>query len=161
MRQDRSVLKVRRFQDGDAGAVWDLHRSTDDDGHRGNGPWDEDLRSVRSFYIEDGGEFFVGVLEGRLVAMGALRHVTGSVAELKRLGVHPAFRRRGFGRMLLEGLEDRARELGYRKLRLDAPVRQTAAHDLFVEAGYRQVGRGQLAGVEVIYFEKRIHEKAV
>ncbi len=159
MRQDRSVLEVRRFQDGDAGAVWELHRSADDDGHRGNGPWDEDLRSIRSFYIEDGGEFFVGVLEGRLVAMGALRHVTGSVAELKRLGVHPAFRRRGFGRMLLEGLEDRARELGYRKLRLDAPVRQTAAHDLFVAAGYRQVGRGQLAGVEVIYFEKRIHEK--
>lgn len=154
MRQDRSVLEVRRFQDADAGAVWELHRSARDDGQRSNGPWDEDLRSIRAFYIDDGGEFLVGELEGRLVAMGALRHVTGQVAELKRIGVHPAFQRRGFGRLLVERLEERARELGYRKLRLDTAVKQNAAQGLFLAEGYREVGRGQLAGVEVVYFEK-------
>ena len=154
MRQDRSVLEVRRFQEADAAAIWELHRSARDDGQLTNGPRDEDLRAIRAFYLDDGGEFLVGELEGRLVAMGALRHVTGQVAELKRVGVHPAFRRRGFGRILVEQLEQRARELGYRKLRLDISVKQNAAQDLFLAEGYREVGRGQLGGLEVVYFEK-------
>ncbi len=153
------MLEVRRFQDADANAIRELHRSARDDIPLKNGPGDEDLRSIRAFYLDDGGEFLIGELEGRLVAMGALRHVTGSVAELKRIAVHPAFRRRGFGRLLVDRLEQRARELGYRKLRLDSPVKQTSAHDLFLSGGYREVGRGQFGGIEVIYFEKRIHEK--
>ena len=68
--------------------------------------------------------------------------------------VHPAFQRRGFGRVVLAHLEGRARELGYRRLRLDTTVMHTAAQQLFARAGYREVGRGQLAGVEVIYFAK-------
>ncbi len=154
MRQDRSVLEVRRFQDADAAAIWELHRSARDDGQLNNGPRDEDLRAIRAFYLDDGGEFLIGELEGRLVAMGALRHVTGSVAEVKRIGVHPAFRRRGFGRLLVEWLEERARELGYRKLRLDTSVKQDAAQDMFLAEGYREVGRGEFAGQEVVYFEK-------
>jgi ribosomal protein S18 acetylase RimI-like enzyme len=159
MREYRRVLEVRRYQDLDADAVWELHRSARDDVQLNSGPWDEDLRSIQAFYIDDGGEFLVGELEGRLVAMGALRHVTGSVAELRRVAVHPAFRRRGFARLLVDRLEQRARELGYHKLRLDTSVKQTAAHDLFLAGGYREVGRGQFGGIEVIYFEKQIHEK--
>ena len=70
--------------------------------------------------------------------------------------VHPGFRRRGFGRTLLACLEHRARELGYRQLRLNTPVVLTAAQRLYDSAGYREVGRGQLAGAEVIYFEKTL-----
>jgi ribosomal protein S18 acetylase RimI-like enzyme len=161
MRKDRSVLEVRRFHDADAEAVWELHLSARYGGHLNNGPQDEDLRSIQAFYLDDGGEFLIGELEGRLVAMGALRHVTGSVAELKRIAVHPAFRRRGFARVLVEQLEQRARELGYRKLRLDTSVKQTAAQDLFLAGGYRELGRGQFGGIEVIYFEKQIHEKVL
>jgi ribosomal protein S18 acetylase RimI-like enzyme len=58
--------------------------------------------------------------------------------------------------LVLAHLEDRARELGYRRLRLDTTVTQTAAQQLFASAGYREVGRGQLAGVEVIYFAKHL-----
>ena len=85
-----------------------------------------------------------------------LRHVTDAVGELNRMRVHPGFRRRGFGRTILARLEHRAGELGYRQLRLDTTVMQTAAQRLYESAGYREVGRGQLAGVEVIYFEKSL-----
>jgi GNAT superfamily N-acetyltransferase len=149
------VLEVRRFAAGDARAVRALDGAAmSAAGARGRG--DEHVDSVAAVYVEDGGEFLVGLCDGRLVAMGALRHVTDAVAELNRMRVHPGFQRRGFGRSILARLEHRASELGYRRLRLDTPVVMTAAERLYDSAGYREVGRGQLAGAEVIYFEKTL-----
>jgi len=151
------VLELRRFEAGDARAVRELHdlALTEAGVHLGRGPWDEDLDSIPATYLDDG-EFLVGLCDGRLVAMGALRHITDDVAELKRMRVHPAFQRRRFARLILIRLEQRARELGYRKLRLDTTTMQTAAQHLYASAGYREVGRGQLAGVEVVYFAKSL-----
>ena len=151
-------LSSGAFQNGDADAVWELHNlALDGTGaHLGDGPWDDDLRSIPVSDLQDGGEFIVGLIDGRLVAMGGLRHITDAAAELKRMRVHPAFQRRGFGRQILGALENRARELGYTKLRLDTTIRQTAAQRLYTSAGYREVGRGEIAGLEVIYFEKRL-----
>lgn len=152
------VLELRRFEAADPRAVRELHdlALTEAGAHLGRGPWEDDLDSIPATYLDDGGEFLVGLCDGRLVAMGALRHITDSVAELKRMRVHPAFRRRRFGRLMLTRLEDRARELGYGRLRLDTTVMQTAAQRLYRSAGYREVGRGQLAGAEVVYFEKTL-----
>lgn len=152
------MLELRRFSPSDEEAVWDLHNIAlqDTGAHRGNGPWDEDLRAIPDIYLEEGGEFLVGSLDGRLVAMGALRRMTGRVGEIKRMRVHPLFQRRGFGRQVLAALEERARELGYRAVRLDTAVVQTAAQSLYRSAGYREVGRGQIGGLDVVYFEKRL-----
>jgi ribosomal protein S18 acetylase RimI-like enzyme len=149
---------VRRFEAGDAHAVRELHdlALTAAGAHLGRGPSDEDLDAVAATYLDDGGEFLVGLCDGRLVAIGALRHVTDAVGELKRMRVQPAFQRRGLARLMLARLEDRARELGYRKLRLDTTIIQTAAQRLYQSAGYREVGRGQLDGSEVVYFEKAL-----
>jgi ribosomal protein S18 acetylase RimI-like enzyme len=149
---------VRRFEAGDAHAVRELHdlALTAAGAHLGRGPSDEDLDAVAATYLDDGGEFLVGLCDGRLVAIGALRHVTDAVGELKRMRVQPAFQRRGLARLMLARLEDRARELGYRKLRLDTTIIQTAAQRLYQSAGYREVGRGQLDGSEVVYFEKTL-----
>ncbi len=152
------ALDVRRFVVDDGPAVRELHAlsSTADGGHLRRGPWDASLNSIPATYLDDGGEFLVGVCDGRLVAIGALRHVTDLVAELERMRTHPAFQRRGFARLLIVRLEDRARELGYRQLRLHAPAIQTAAQRLYSTAGYREVGRGQLAGTDVVYYEKTL-----
>jgi putative acetyltransferase len=156
--EDPSVLVLRRFDDADAEAVRELHdlALADAGAHAGPGPWDDDLLSIPRSYLQDGGEFLVGLLDDRLVAMGALRHVTAAVAEIKRMRVHPRFQRRGFGSAVLARLEDWAGERGYSKLRLETTVMQTAAQALYARKGYSEVGRGQLAGVEVIYYEKRL-----
>jgi len=88
--------------------------------------------------------------------MGALRPVSDRMAEIKRMRVHPDFQRRGFGRQVLAALECRAIELGYRTLRLDTAEVQVAARRLYETAGYREAGRGELAGFDVIYFEKSL-----
>jgi ribosomal protein S18 acetylase RimI-like enzyme len=151
-------LQIRRFEAGDAPAVRRLHdlALTEAGVHFSRSLWDQDLDAIPATYLDDGGEFLVGLSDGRLVAMGALRHVTDTRGEVKRTEVDPAFQRRGYARLILAGLEDRARELGYRELRLDTTIRHTAAQHLFASAGYREVGRGQLAGVEVAYFAKSL-----
>ena len=139
---ESDVLEVRRFATGDTRAVRALDGAAMSAAAR-RGRGDEDLDSIAAAYIQDGGEFLVGVCDGRLVAIGALRHVTDMVAELERMRTHPAFQRRGFARLLIMRLEDRAGELGYRQLRLHTPAIQTAAQRLYSTAGYREVGRGQ------------------
>jgi GNAT superfamily N-acetyltransferase len=152
---ESGALEVRRFAAGDAGAVRGLADAAMSTGGAGGREY-ADLDSIAAAYLEDGGEFLVGVCDGRVVAIGALRHVTDAVAEVNRMRVHPGFRRRGFGRTILARLEHRASELGYGQLRLDIPVVLTPAQRLYGSAGYREVGRGQLAGAEVIYFEKAL-----
>ena len=39
--------------------------------------------------------------------------------------VHPEFQRRGFGQRILEALEKRAKELGYKEIQLDTIVKET------------------------------------
>jgi ribosomal protein S18 acetylase RimI-like enzyme len=151
-------LALRRFEASDTDAVRRLHdlAHTQTGPHPRREPISEKLDSIPATYLADGGEFLVGLCDGRLVAMGALRHVTDAVAELTRIRVHPAFQRRGFARLILARLEERARELGFRRLQLDTTVAETAAQRLYQSAGYGERGRGQLAGAEVIYFEKRL-----
>jgi ribosomal protein S18 acetylase RimI-like enzyme len=152
------ALQLRRFEDRDAKAVHELHNLELDEAgaNLGRGSPAADLHAIPATYLGDGGEFLVGIYDGRVIAMGALRHVTDSVGEVKRMRVHPAFQRRGFARLILTRLEDRARELRYSRLRLDTAVARTAAQRLYQSAGYREVGRGQLAGADVVYYEKRL-----
>lgn len=58
-------LRIRRYQDADHDAVWTLHSHALEHvgAHAGAGPWDDDLHAVRRFYLEQRGEFVVGLLE--------------------------------------------------------------------------------------------------
>lgn len=70
-----AVLKVRRYRTADHDAVWQLHNESllATGAHGGNGPWDDDLHQIEEVYLAPGGEFLVGLHQGRIVAMGALR----------------------------------------------------------------------------------------
>lgn len=88
------MLELRRYQEGDAAAVWRLHI---DGLHQmgvdaGDGPWDDDLRSVAETYLAGGGEFLVGALAGEVVATGALRLDT----TVKQLPSRLLYRSEGF-----------------------------------------------------------------
>lgn len=89
-------------------------------------PGDDDLCAIPAVYLATGGEFIVGLLRGELVAMGALR-LSEDGAEIKRMRVHPCYQRQGYGRQILEHLEQRARDLGIVRLRLDTTSGQKPA----------------------------------
>lgn len=152
------MMEVRRYRASDHDAVWELHNVALNDigAHAGNGPWDDDLHHIEAEYIEAGGEFYVGVMDGRIVAMGAIKRLTNTCAEICRMRVHPDFQRRGLGTEMLSALEERAKELGFCSLTLDTTTGQVAAVRMYTNAGYKQVSRGRTLGFEVMAFEKRI-----
>ena len=85
------------------------------------------------------GAFLVIYADGKPVAGGGLKRDDDGVAEIKRIYVVPAARRQGLGRKLLEALEDRARELGYARVRLDTGARQPHAQAMYERAGYHPI----------------------
>ena len=152
------MMEVRRYRASDHDAVWDLHNVALNEvvAHAGNGPWDDDLHRIEAEYLDAGGEFYVGIIDRRIVAMGALKRLSDARAEIGRMRVHPGLQRKGFGTRILSMLEERARELGFRTLTLETTVGQVAAIRMYTKAGYVEVARGRKLGFEVVTFEKRI-----
>ncbi len=151
-------LWIRRFQDSDHDAVWALHHDAlhDAGAHAGSGPWDDDLHAISRVYLEQGGDFIVGLVDDELVAMGAVRRSGPRRAEIKRMRVAPHLQRRGFGRRVLEHLESRAAEFGYTQLQLDTTADQLAAQALYRRHGYRETAREQRDRFELIFYEKNL-----
>ena len=85
------------------------------------------------------GAFLVIYVGGKPVAGGGIKRDEDGVAEIKRMYVAPAARRQGLGRRLLEALEDKARELGYVRIRLDTGNRQPHAQAMYERAGYHPI----------------------
>ena len=173
-------MRLRRYRDGDADAVWTLHeRALADAGtDPADVPGTEDLRDVRAAYLEAGGEFLVGLLseaeaaeavprvaDGALAAMGGFlpneaghddeRSVAGA-AELHRMRVAPAHQREGHGRRLLAALEERAREAGFERLLATTAARQRASTRFYPAEGYTETGRSTHGGYELLHFEKAL-----
>jgi DNA-binding MarR family transcriptional regulator/GNAT superfamily N-acetyltransferase len=85
------------------------------------------------------GTFLVMRLHGELVGCGGFKADAPRTAYIKRMWVSPAVRGLGLGRRLLESLEDRARTLGYRKIRLETQKSLKEAQALYRRSGYREV----------------------
>jgi len=163
-------LPIRRYRSADEDRVLELHEEAlrDVDAYV-EGVSDPDLEDIEGEYLGSGGEFLVGRLRGRIVAMGAFRPVaerTASAfdslarpaAEVKRMRVDPDHQRRGFGGAVYDELEARARKGGYRELVLDTRPHQTGARRFFEAKGFKEERRVTVEAFEepfdLLYYRK-------
>jgi len=153
---------VRRYRPSDLEAVKHLHRiGLEANGsYIGSGSWEEDLDTIEATYLK-GGDFFVGYVGEELVAMGALKRIDDMTAEIKRMRTHPDFWGKGYGRAMLERLEERARELGYRRMILDTGEKNVRAQELYEKNGYKKIKRERKPYLpfDSIYYEKSLFDK--
>lgn len=85
------------------------------------------------------GAFLVVRAEGQVLGCGALRTQHGGTGEIRRMWIAPELRGRGAGRALLAALEDRARQLGCSRIRLDTAAELSEARALYDSSGYREI----------------------
>ncbi len=85
------------------------------------------------------GLFLVAEVDGRPAGCGGWRSCGDGVAEVKRMYVEPAFRRRGVAALVLTELERTAAAAGHRQLVLNSGARQPEALALYDRAGYTPV----------------------
>src|SRR3954447_5864768 len=97
------------------------------------------VETIAAEYEQPHGTFLV-VYEGdKPVACGGVRGLGEGTAEVKRMYVVPEARGNGVGKDLLRRLEEEARRLGYKRLRLDTAASLTTAQALYRAAGYAEI----------------------
>jgi putative acetyltransferase len=113
-----------------------------------------DIESLRAPDVS----FYVARRAGVALACGAVRVIEPGVGEVKRVYAAPRARGLGLGRRILEALEQRARELHLRELKLETGDRQPEALALFKACGFKPCGPfgGYHQGVTSLFFVKLI-----
>jgi DNA-binding MarR family transcriptional regulator len=114
------------------------------------GESDKDMKLL----VPPSGVFAVALSDGEPVACGGLQAIAPGVAELKRMWVHDDWRGAGLGSRLLRHLEDQARALGHRRVRLDTNGALTEAIGMYQRSGYRTIERYNDNPWATHFFEK-------
>ena len=100
------------------------------------------------------GAFIVGWDDGRPVCCGGIKPLGDVVCEIKKMYVVPELRGTGVARTLLKALEEKARELGYERARLDTGPKQRHAQGLYESEGYVEIENFNDNPVAVFWGEK-------
>ncbi|WP_168123518.1 GNAT family N-acetyltransferase [Paenibacillus sp. HB172176] len=152
------MLKLRQYSTIDHDYVWRVHLLViSKAGVEPTHQHYHDIFHIDEQYLQNGGDFLVGTdNDGQVIAIGGLKKLGEGKAEIKRLRVHPDYQKRGYGQLMLSRLEERATELGFTHIYLDALRNQEHAHKLFEKNGYARNGSSIIDGFDVLLFEKNL-----
>jgi GNAT superfamily N-acetyltransferase len=103
--------------------------------------FDGELTGLPGGYAPPDGRLLLVECGAQLAGCVALHELEPGVCEMKRLYLRPQFRGKGLGRVLAGRIIDEARQIGYRRMRLDSvePVMKDAV------AMYRRLGFKEIA----------------
>jgi GNAT superfamily N-acetyltransferase len=102
----------------------------------GLGLIDKQVAALPGPYGPPRGDIILAFVGEAVVACGALRELEPKVGEIKRIYVRADHRGPGFGPILTNTLLDRARELGYERIRVDTLPTMAAAIQFYQELGF-------------------------
>ena len=140
---------IREHQPGDLPGILALQAAADVDlAARVPDDFYDDLRHVDAAY--HGGALLVAELDGTIVGMGGLL----PTGEIVRMRTDPGQRRKGIASGILSALLARAGQRRLKRVFLHTLREQTAAQQLYLTAGFRESGRGEIHGNPVIAYEK-------
>ena len=107
--------------------------------------FDKELAGLPGDYAPPAGRLLIAANERGPAGCVALHKIEDEICEMKRLYVRPRSRGRGLGKILVQRIIVIAREIGYKKLRLD-----TVESDMGTAiAMYRKIGFREIAPYRV------------
>lgn len=87
--------------------------------------------------------------DNQAVGCGGFKEYDHETAEIKRMFVHPEHRNKGIASLILNGIEDWAKEIGYPNFILETSPKLKSAIALYEKKGYKYIPNyGQYIGVE-------------
>jgi GNAT superfamily N-acetyltransferase len=154
-------MRLIRYQPEHREPMLALHRSAIAGFTLGMSQQDDeaDLMAIEQVYLRDGGEFLIGFIDKRLVAMGGFKRLTNTSAELRRMRIEPELQGRGYGTQLLRELERIAFQSGIRTLCLDTAHRRPLTLEFYRKHGYQETGRSSYGEIETVQFSKTLAER--
>jgi ribosomal protein S18 acetylase RimI-like enzyme len=102
--------------------------------------FDKELAGLPGDYAPPEGRLLLAEGDGELVGCVALHALEAGVCEMKRLYLRPQFRGKGLGRVLADRIIAEARQIGYRRMRLDTvePVMKDAV-GMYRKLGFKEI----------------------
>jgi ribosomal protein S18 acetylase RimI-like enzyme len=101
--------------------------------------FEQELAALPGKYAPPAGRLLLAMHDNQISGCVALRPLADNICEMKRLYVRPPFRRLGTGRLLANAAIDSARQIGYRKMRLDTLASMKEAIALYSSLGFRRI----------------------
>ncbi|MEQ1897154.1 MAG: GNAT family N-acetyltransferase [Vicinamibacterales bacterium] len=156
------MIEVREAAPSDMGAVREIfaeymrsiaHLAASSFAHQ---RVDEELQTLPGRYGPPGGAIVLAWEAGVSVGCAAVRPLDGAgTCELKRMYVKPAHRRTGLGRRLALAALARARDMGYRTVKLDSDPALLPALALYRSLGFVPTARyNQDPDPETVYLAR-------
>jgi GNAT superfamily N-acetyltransferase len=158
------MLSIRRYQSEDIEVVKALHYAgvrqiiaytdTDFDLSGVEPGIDSDIDDIENIYLNNNGEFLIGIYEMNIVAIGALKKVSEKRCEIARMRVHLDYQRRGFGQTILRKLMNTAVKLWYTELCLDTLPQNIPARKMYEKNGFLCTGQKKIGPFDLVIYEK-------
>lgn len=102
--------------------------------------FDKELAELPGDYAPPEGRLLLAANDAQLAGCVALHQLSNDICEMKRLYLRPAFRGEGLGRVLANRIITEARQIGYRRMRLDTvePVMADAVR-MYRKIGFKEI----------------------
>ena len=125
-----TLLMIRPFQEGDEEALvslWNMCKLTV--------PWNNPYKDIARKLKVQAELFLVGYLEDKLIA-SVMAGYDGHRGWINYLAVHPDFQARGYGKQLMNNVENRLRELGCPKINLQIREANNKVLSYYLKLGF-------------------------
>ncbi len=147
-------MRIRAFKESDGVQVRSLISSTmrNEFGMELRAYPEDDLNDISGSYGGKGDTFFVAVQDKNIIGTVAIKEEDKRVALLRRLFVHPKYRKKGYGLKLIEAAIDFCKRQRYRVIVFRSTDRMSRANSLCERMGFIERARVDFGGFQILKF---------